>query len=79
MEAFRTDAQVRGGMRFTSVVRGVGLLAEALVRVPLVLLLPIEVVVGLSAVLDVVKFAGLISWNIGYVARARRRAAFPGR
>jgi hypothetical protein len=72
-EAYRTDPDVRRGVRLSSAVWGAGLLTEALVRVPLVYLLPIEVMVGLSTVLFVATFAALISWNVWYVARARRR------
>lgn len=72
-ELFRTDPRVRRGVRVSSVVWGAGLLGEALVRVPLVYLLPVEVMVGLSTVLAVTAFAALIGWNVWYVKRARRR------
>ena len=74
-EAFRTDPEVRHGFRLSSAVWGGGLLAEALVRVPLIYLLPIPVVVGLSTALFVATFAALIAWNVWYVARAGRRSA----
>jgi len=70
--AYRSDPAVRRGVRLTSAVWGAGLLAEALVRVPLVFLLPIPVMVGLSTALTIATFAGLITWNVWYVARARR-------
>lgn len=74
-ERFRTDPRVRRGVRVTSVVWGAGLLCEAVIRVPLVYLLPVEVMVGLSTALTVTTFALLTCWNVGYVARARRRMA----
>lgn len=69
------DPAVRRGHRTSSIVWGVGLLTEALVRVPLVYLLPIEVMVGVSEVLMVVTFAGLITWTVWYVRRAEAGAA----
>ncbi|OZM80423.1 VC0807 family protein [Pseudonocardia sp. MH-G8] len=74
-QQYRDDPQVRRGVRLTSAVWGFGLLAEALVRVPLVYLLPVPVMVGLSTVLSLAAFACLIGWNVWYVARARRRMA----
>jgi hypothetical protein len=73
--AYRRDPEVRRGVRRTSAVWGFGLLAEALVRVPLVFLLPVSVMVGLSTVLFVAAFACLITWNVWFVALARRRIA----
>jgi hypothetical protein len=72
--AFRADPAVRHGMRLSSAVWGAGLLAEALVRVPLIYLLPVPVMVGLSTALFVATFAALIAWNVWYVAQARREA-----
>ncbi|MHA6624376.1 VC0807 family protein [Pseudonocardia sichuanensis] len=73
--AHRDDPDVRRGFRRASAVWGFGLLTEALVRVPLVFLLPVSVMVGLSTVLFVAAFACLITWNVWFVARARRRMA----
>ena len=53
---------------------GLGLLAESLLRVPIVYLLPLDVAVGASSVLLVVTIAGLLFWNSRYVARAQARA-----
>jgi hypothetical protein len=71
-EAFRTDAGVRHGVRRSSAVWGGGLLGLALLRVPLIYLLPVSVMVGLGTVLTIATFAALIGWNAWYVARARR-------
>lgn len=71
-EEYRTDADVRRGYRFTSSVWGVGLLAEAAIRVPLVYLLPIDVMVGVSTAMLVVAIVGLSVWTVRWAARAGR-------
>lgn len=71
-EAFRTDPDVRHGVRLSSAVWGAGLFALAVLRVPLIYLLPVSVMVGLGTVLTIATFAALIGWNVWYVARARR-------
>jgi hypothetical protein len=43
--------------------------------VPLVYLLPIDVMVGVGEAMTIAAFAGLISWNLWYVKRATARAA----
>ncbi|GAA4874204.1 hypothetical protein GCM10023403_46090 [Pseudonocardia benzenivorans] len=73
-EEFRTNPRVRRGHRISSTVWGVGLLAEALIRVPLIYVLPVSVMVGLSEVLFLAAMALLIAWNAWYVRRARSRA-----
>ncbi|WP_181781445.1 VC0807 family protein [Pseudonocardia pini] len=72
---YDTDPHVRRGHRFSSTVWGVGLLAEAVLRVPLVYLLPVDVAVGVTEVLFVGTFVLLIAWNGWWVARARRRGS----
>ena len=49
---------------------GAGLLGESLVRVPLVYLVPVDLMVGLSTVMMVCTMAALAGWNILYVLRA---------
>lgn len=71
-EYHRSVPAVRRGHFVASMVWGVGLLAEALLRVVLVLLLPISVVVGLSTVLVVVVIGSLMAWTLWYVQRVRR-------
>jgi hypothetical protein len=56
-------------------VWGVVLLVEAIVRIPLVYLLPVSVMVGVSEAMSIAAFAGLITWNVWYVRRATARAA----
>ncbi len=71
-EEYRTDPDVRRGHRISSTVWGVALLAEAALRVPLIYLLPISVMVGVSTAMLVVTISGLIVWNNRYVARAQQ-------
>lgn len=71
-EEYRTDKGVRRGYRFTSTVWGVGLLAEAAIRVPLVYLLPIDRMVGLSTAMLVAVLVGLSVWTVRWAARVRR-------
>lgn len=70
-EAFRTNPRVRRSFRVTSSVWGIGLIAEALLRLPLVYLLPIDVGYGLSEALLVAAFVLLGCWTVWYVRRVR--------
>ena len=76
-KAYETDPHVRRGHRLSSAVWGVGLILEALVRVPLVFLLPIDVMVALGEVLTIAVIGGLLAWNIWYVKRATARVPPP--
>lgn len=69
---YRTDPDVGHEFRFSAMVWGLGGLAEALIRVPLIYLLPIDVMVGLSTALMVVTNGGLLIWNLRYSARRQR-------
>src|SRR3954447_12298596 len=71
-ERYRTVPAVRHGHFVASMVWGVGLLAEALLRVLLVFLLPISVVVGLSTALIAVVIGSLMVWTLWYMRRVRR-------
>jgi len=66
---YRTDPDVRHSFRVSALVWGLGGLAEALIRVPLIYLLPLDVMFGLSIAMMVATNVGLIIWNIRYVAR----------
>jgi len=70
-ELYRTVPAVRHGHFVASMVWGVGLFAEALLRVLLVFLLPISVVVGLSTALTVVVIGSLMVWTLWYMQRVR--------
>lgn len=72
-QEYRADPDVRHGHRVSSMVWGLGLLTDALVRIPLVFLLPTSIVVGLSSALTLAILGGLIIWNILYVRAAEQR------
>lgn len=74
-EAYATSPDVRHGHRVAALVWGGGLLTEAVVRVVLVYLLPIDVMVGVSTALTVVTFAILIAWQARYLAAHARTTA----
>jgi hypothetical protein len=67
---YDTEPLVRRGHRVSSTVWGAGLLTEALVRVPLVFLLPVSVMVGVGEAMSIATIAGLIGWTVWYVRRA---------
>jgi hypothetical protein len=68
-EMYDGDLDVRRAFRFTSAVWGVGLLAEAVLRIPLIVLLPVEVGVGASEGLFIAALVGLMVWNGCYIGR----------
>lgn len=74
-QRYRDDARVRHGYRLTSWVWGIGLLIEAALRVPLVFLLPIDVMVAVSQAMMIAAFALLIAWTSWYTRRAAARGA----
>jgi hypothetical protein len=78
-EKYRTVPAVRHGHFVASMVWGVGLLTEALLRVLLVFLLPISVVVGLSTVLVVVVIGSLTVWTLWYMQRVRHALGMQAR
>jgi hypothetical protein len=71
-EEYRTQPLARHGHRVSSTVWGAGLVAESVLRVPIVFLLPVDVAVGLSEGLLVATFALLVLWNGWYVRRLTR-------
>jgi len=72
-ERYRTDQRVRHGYRLSSWVWGGGLLLEAALRVPLIFLLPIDVMVAVSQAMMIAAFALLIAWTSWYSRRAALR------
>jgi len=72
-ERFRTNPAVRHWHRTASIVWGAGLLTEAIVRVPLIYLLPIHVMVAVSAALEIVFFGALIGWTRWYMTKIRKQ------
>lgn len=69
-ELYATDARFRHSFRLTSTVWGVGLLAEATLRIPLVYLLPIDVAVGVTEAMFIAAFVLLMAWNGWYLKRS---------
>lgn len=68
---YREDPGVRRGFRLVAVVWGTGLLAESVVRIPLVYLLPLPVAVGVTEALFVATMLALGAWNAWYLHRVR--------
>lgn len=77
-ERWASEPGVRRTFLMLSLGWGFGLLAEAVVRIPLVYLLSIDVMAGLSTVIQVAAFALLTVWTIAYIKRARAHAAERG-
>lgn len=69
-ELYRTLPPIRTMFRRSAVVWGLGLLLEATLRIPLIYLLPIDVMVGLSTAMMVTTIVGLSIWNAWYGQRA---------
>ncbi|OZM71096.1 hypothetical protein CFN78_21745 [Amycolatopsis antarctica] len=65
-EMFQHDADVRRRMIISAVVWGVALLTEAVLRVPLVYTLPVDVMVAVSDVLLWGTLALVAAWNLVY-------------
>jgi intracellular septation protein A len=73
-EYYRTLPPIRSMFRRSAVVWGVGLLLEAALRIPLIYLLPIDVMVGVSTGMMITAIVGLSVWNGWYGKRAGVRA-----
>lgn len=73
-ERWETVPAVRHTFRVTSLVWGFGLLLEAAIRLPLVFLLPIDVMAGLAQVFSFLFIGPLVLWMMWYVKR--RTASF---
>lgn len=70
---YRSDEGVRRALRVTTLGWGMGLVGESALRVPLVYLIPVDVMVGLSTALMIVAMAGLALWTAAYLLRAARK------
>ncbi|GAA3513969.1 VC0807 family protein [Actinocatenispora rupis] len=71
---WRTRPAFRRVFVLMSLVWGAGLLAEAIVRLPLIYLLPVDVTAALSTALQVGTVGLLVAWSLWY-RRRRQRAA----
>ncbi|MET9251696.1 VC0807 family protein [Nonomuraea sp. NPDC003709] len=58
-----------------TLVWGAGLLTESIIRIPLIYSLPLDVMAGLSTVLQLATFALLIGWSLLYRRQRLGRAA----
>jgi hypothetical protein len=72
-----SDPGFRGVFTTLSLVWGVGLLAEALVRIPLIYLLPVDLGYAASMLLQVATVASLLLWTV-WRGRSRRAVAAGG-
>ena len=72
-ELCKGEPAVRHAFRVSALGWGIGLLGEAVLRVPLVFLLPVDVMVGLSTAMMIAAMAGLAGWNAAYITAAARR------
>lgn len=74
-EQYRTVPEARHWHLKASTVWGIGLLTEAAVRVVLIYLLPVDVMVAVSAALMITTFAVLILWTVSDIRRQQARRA----
>lgn len=72
-ESWQARPEMRRPFIMMSAVWGGGLLLEALARIPLVLVLPVDVMAGLSSGLFAAVMVILTVWNAAYVRRIRAR------
>jgi hypothetical protein len=72
-ELYRGEPAARRAFRVSALGWGIGLLGEAVLRAPLVYLLPVDLMMGLSTAMMIVTMAGLATWNAAYITRAARR------
>jgi hypothetical protein len=73
-EEFRAAATAPGGQAHwyrVSLVWGVGLLVDSLVRVAAIFLLPVDLAADLSQVLMVAVYVGLVPWTLLVTARRK--------
>jgi hypothetical protein len=72
-ELYRSEPAARRVFHVSALGWGAGLLGEATLRVPLVYLLPVDLMVGLSTAMMIIAMAGLAIWNAAFITRAARR------
>lgn len=70
---YHTMPGVRRAFRISALGWGLGLGAEAVLRVPLIYVLPLHVAVGASTALMITTMVALAVWNAVYITRAARR------
>jgi hypothetical protein len=72
---FTVDAAMRRRFYRLTLVWGGGLLVEALLRIAVVYLLPIDVAVGASTALQVAALTGLVGWTVYQTKRGQAHRA----
>ncbi len=72
-QLYRTEPAARRAFRVSTAGWGLGLVGEASLRVPLLYLLPLDVMVGLSTAMMIGAMSALAIWNAAYITRAARR------
>jgi hypothetical protein len=71
-ELYKGEPAAWRAFRASALGWGIGFLGEAVLRVPLVFLLPVDVMVGLSTAMMIAAMAGLAVWNAAYITAAAR-------
>jgi hypothetical protein len=76
-EKWQRLPQMRRNFRTMSAVWGIGLLADAVVREPVIYTLSTSAAVAASSVLIIAVIIGLSAWNVWFVQRVQDRPAAP--
>jgi hypothetical protein len=76
-QRYAEEPRFRQGFRTMSLVWAGGLLVEAAIRIPLIYLLPVDVMAGLSQLFSIGFIALLFLWTMRFI-RARRREGVYG-
>jgi hypothetical protein len=69
-QCWTSSPRFRRAFYTTTLVWGIGMLAESTVRLPLIALLPTDVMVSVSTAMNIGVYAGLIVWTRWYRRRA---------
>jgi hypothetical protein len=70
---YRSEPAVRRVFHISTLGWGLGLLTEAVLRVPLIYLLPLDIAVGLSTAMMITAMITLAIWNAAYITHAAHR------
>lgn len=69
---YRTEPAARRAFRISALGWGAGLVGEAVLRIPVIYLLPVDVAVGVSTAMMIAAMAGVAVWNAVFITRAAR-------
>lgn len=75
-QQYADNARARHGFRLAAVAWGLSLVAEAIARIPLVYLLPLEIAVGATEALLLGTILTLGAWTVWYLRRNREHFTF---